>query len=412
MGLRRSVRTRVGRTSSEATVWMSTSSMMAKVARGRAGSLRVAMTAGMIAVSETNSMSYDGVGVSGLERGNLARGGALVVVGGGIGSMDTTGAVRGAWTASEATMWQSDSSITGMAGVDRRRMGSARVAVTSGGLGGSATNGVSFDRMELSSAGKANTAAHQAGVVRVSGIGYGAAERSIGMRLGVTDCESSVWSSSVAMTCMTSPSLTGSLRVMLTVGTTTSTASEALSYDAGNLGEMVLGLTASNTGLTAGSQLASVSGSMRSGGYTWAARVGSTGARGTMWTADTQLVCRVAMGATGGSLALIVTGSVAMGTSTEAMSYDGAAAHVTVRGNAPTTGSVSITIFSKQIVTVDLSFALRVAGTGSAATSWISVDSVRCSSAKGLGMSHGVHLTLASHVGSLSDGFSFDGILS
>ena len=154
-------------------MWWSTSSMAAKAARGGLGSVCVAMTVGSRVVSETESVSYDIGGLSGLGRGNLGMGGAATVLGGGIGSMVTTGALRVALTASEATVWQSDSSVVGMAGLDRRVLGSSMAAVTCGSAAGSLTEVMSFDRMVLSSARKANTAAHRSGEVRVMGRGYG-----------------------------------------------------------------------------------------------------------------------------------------------------------------------------------------------------------------------------------------------
>ena len=79
----RSMASRIGRSGSEATMWWSTSSMAAKAARGGLGSVCVAMTVGSRVVSETESVSYDIGGLSGLGRGNLGMGGAATVLGGG-----------------------------------------------------------------------------------------------------------------------------------------------------------------------------------------------------------------------------------------------------------------------------------------------------------------------------------------
>ena len=162
--------------------------MAAKAARGRLGSMRIAMTVGSSAVSATDSMSYDVVGLSGMGRANLGMGGAATVLGRGMGSMDATGTLRVAWTGSEATTWQSDSSVVGMAGLDRRVLGSSRAVMTCGGASGSLTDAMSFDRMVLSSTGKANTAAHWSSEVRVVGSGYGVGELSARTRAGVTGC--------------------------------------------------------------------------------------------------------------------------------------------------------------------------------------------------------------------------------
>jgi hypothetical protein len=405
----RSMASRIGRSGSEATMWWSTSSMAAKAARGGLGSVRVAMTVGNRVVSATESVSYDIGGLSGLGRGNLGMGRAATVLGGGMGSMVTTGALRVASTASEATVWQSDSSVVGMAGLDRRVLGSSMAAVTCGSAAGSLTEMMSFDRMVLSSARKANTAAHRSGEVRVMGGGYGGGELSARTRVGMTGGESSGWLSSTAMACKTSPSLPGTLRVAITVGRTLSSGTEAVSYDSGNLGERVLAGESTNAGLTAGSLVASVSGSMLAGGHTWAVRMGGSGARATDWMSATQMVCRMAAGAVGRSLRLVVTGGSAMGTGTELMSYEAAVAQAVRRGNAPATGSVSLSVFGSAFAgAAQLSPASRFSSSVSEQTLWMSDSALYLCLPSGVGKVPALVVSVLQLVSSVTTLASYD----
>ncbi|MGB1593139.1 MAG: IPT/TIG domain-containing protein, partial [Promethearchaeia archaeon] len=402
---------RVGLSSSESTIWMSTSSVAGKAARGHSRSATVGLTVGNRMGSVTSSMSHDRVAVSGLRaKANMARGEEVMVTGGGMGSgMDKSATLRVAGTASEATVWQSDSTVRGMAGQDRRMLGSAQVVVTSGEATGSLTSAMSFDRMVVGGAERVNTAGHwSATAVVLARIGYGGTEWSAMTRGGATGCESSSWQSSSVMTCKASPSAPGTLRVALTVGTTSSTVSEALSYDQDKLGGSVFVNQSTNAGVFASARTVMVSGTMRAAGYTWATRTGHTGASATSWATDTQLVCVLAAGGAGGSRALVVTGGRRVGSLTKAISYDGSTMRGTTRTNTPSTGSSSLTVSGLGFGNKQASLSARLSSSVAGETLWCSLTSIPVAFASGSGKAPVLTVSIVQQSSSASELVSYD----
>jgi hypothetical protein len=171
----------------------------------------------------------------------------------------------------------------------------------------------------------------------------------------------------------------------------------------------VLAVEATNAGLTAGSLVASVLGSMLAGGHTWAVRMGGSGARATDWVSATQMVCRMAAGAVGRSLGLVVTGGSAMGTGTELMSYDAAVAQAIRRGNVPATGSVSLTVHGSAFAGgAQLSPASRFSSSVSEQTLWISDSALYLFVSSGVGKVPALVVSVLQLVSSVTTLASYD----
>ena len=79
---------RVGQTGTQGTGWLSETSLVCGVAGGLEGSLRVAVTMGTLAGSESEGASYDASGVSIVGAVNIGKtgGGSVTVAGAGFGT--------------------------------------------------------------------------------------------------------------------------------------------------------------------------------------------------------------------------------------------------------------------------------------------------------------------------------------
>ena len=88
MRTRYSGRGRVGQTGTQGTGWLSETSLVCGVAGGLEGSLRVAVTMGTLAGSESEGASYDASGVSIVGAVNVGKtgGGSVTVSGAGFGT--------------------------------------------------------------------------------------------------------------------------------------------------------------------------------------------------------------------------------------------------------------------------------------------------------------------------------------
>merc|ERR1719183_2753369 len=128
-----------------------------------------------------------------------------------------------------------------------------------------------------------------------------------------------------------------------------------------------------------GSVSMTVSGSgMGVSDYTGSARVGGTACETTVgWESDSSVRCQSA-GGVYGTLRVSVTAGGRAGTTTEAASYDVASPSGVVRGNAASTGSVSMTVSGSGMGVSDYTGSARVGSSLCEASVWISDTRIEC----------------------------------
>jgi hypothetical protein len=391
----RSMASRIGRSGSEATMWWSTSSMAAKAARGGLGSVRVAMTVGSRVVSATECVSYDIGGLSGLGRGNLGMGGAATVLGGGIGSMVTTGALRVASTASEATVWQSDSSVVGMAGLDRRVLGSWMVAVTCGSAAGSLTEVMSFDRMVLSTCFFANIAGTGAIRLVLSGSALGTAALSKTGRAGSSAATSTVWASDSSLSLTPcSGRVSTQEPLVLTVVQQAGSITSLYSYDRGAASSL-----SRTNGRATGGPLVTIAGAdMASFDASVHARIGMTVCRTNAWLSDTSMICGVSAGVSEGLGMRIEVAGLAGNTVTGVFSYDLPTLSSVQPPYSPTTGNTLLYLAGRDFGTYDSTVSISVGDTRCTESTFVSNLVLSCRVAPGVGGSHAIRATMQRQV--------------
>merc|ERR1719183_2727065 len=146
-----------------------------------------------------------------------------------------------------------------------------------------------------------------------------------------------------------------------------------------------------------GSVSMTVSGSgMGVSDYTGSARVGGTACETTLgWESDSSVRC-LSAGGVYGTLRVSVTAGGRAGTTTEAASYDVESPSGAVRGNAASTGSVSMTVSGSGMGVSDYTGSARVGGTACETTlGWESDSSVRCLMPGGVAGTQRIVLTSA-----------------
>ena len=399
---------RVGGTACETTLgWESDSSVRCLSAGGVYGTLRVSVTAGGRAGTTTEAASYDVASPSGAVRGNAASTGSvsMTVSGSGMGVSDYTGSARVGGTACETTLgWESDSSVRCLSagGV----YGTLRVSVTAGGRAGTTTEAASYDVASPSGAVRGNAASTGSVSMTVSGSGMGVSDYTGSARVGGTACETTLgWESDSSVRCLSAGGVYGTLRVSVTAGGRAGTTTEAASYDVALPSGVVRGNAAST-----GSVSMTVSGSgMGVSDYTGSARVGGTACETTLgWESDSSVRC-LSAGGVYGTLRVSVTAGGRAGTTTEAASYDVASPSGAVRGNAASTGSVSMTVSGSGMGVSDYTGSARVGGTACETTlGWESDSSVRCLSAGGVYGTLRVSVTAGGRAGTTTEAASYD----
>ena len=200
---------------------------------------------------------------------------------------------------------------------------------------GTATEAVSYDSPTLESvmnqfnyssdddvseevAGVANLATVGGVEVVLFGANMALDAYTAGARVGQTGCEASAWASDTSLVCKTAGGLYATLRVVLTAGTRAGSLTDAVSYDT-----PVLDLTRVRVNLpSTGSVSMTVVGSgLGLADYTGASRLGATACEASGWESDSSIRC-LSSGGVFGTLRVVVTAGVRVGSVTEALDYD------------------------------------------------------------------------------------------
>lgn len=223
-------------TASQASRWVSDTSMLCRMASAAASTRRLSVSASNVAFSHTAIFSLDlDAGVSMLRASNRAATGASSVslLGTSFALACYTAGIRsaGGASAAEATEWASDSAVRGLlsAGTPATR----RVSVTVGDKAASLTVSWSYSRSALSSAGGSNRPATGSVSLTVQGtslssVSQGSGQARIGGR-GSTAAEATSWVSTTSLIAAGSAAASArSHRVLLTASKLVGTASSVL----------------------------------------------------------------------------------------------------------------------------------------------------------------------------------------
>ena len=316
---------RLGQSACGQTGWISDSGVVCRNAIGADGSRSLMITAGVRSGTTSEALSFDGVGF-GLAMRNAGRGAGAAL------SLEMTGSkIGGAWssmsasvgtTACEATTWESSSMLLcRVSAVGAASGGSASVMVTVGTVAvGSMTGGMSFDKLGVSAVRRENGAEGAGSLVTVSGSGLGRHGSSVWGGLGGSACEASEWGSESSVACMMASGTGRSLGVTVTSGAQAGSLSGGLSYDSGGSAS-----GSGNVKIGSGGEVVRVVQALAHAFVgSGSGRLGSTACEASTWLSATQVRCRVGVGdgARGSQHFVVTIGHFAANSVSDAMSLD------------------------------------------------------------------------------------------
>ena len=421
-----SIQARLHFTSAEASSWLSATSMECKSMGwkhpfgGLGGSLQVMITAGKVAGSVTDGMSYDGPNLHEIPtddsfRQNAASRGSRPMTAhtaryqsaNGFAPFYASANFGRMITATEMSLWMSDTSIYCLRA--RGIRGSTAVSVTSGLLVASLTQAYSVDLVTVSFLGPQNQLATGSASMTVQGSAMGHSRYTIAGRPGDTGNEASTWVSDTMLVCLTRHGARHSTSMVVTSGERGGTRTEVISFDGVGLSSTLK----HNWPATGASSMTVLGANMDLQDPSSSMRVARTGCESTEWVSESAVTCQHAAGQGGSMWRLSVTVGERVGSLTDAYWYSMDAPSVSQGfSNTAATGSGTVSIIGGGLGHASLTAGGRVGVTASEETRWVSDHVVICQVAQGISGSWKQMLTVGRLVGSLSEAVSFDGGLS
>ena len=397
---------RVDGSSCEVTTWVSDTALVCLDQAGQSmmASLRVVITATTSAGSVSVATSIDVLGLSSAMESNRMTTGSrsLTVVGDhmALRAVSATGRIGG--TGLEASLWVSDTAMICRLG--RMLLGSRSTTVTGGVAAASVTSLLSVDAPAVSTTMVSNRPATGSLSLTVQGMSIGAVA-SVGMRIAMSACEQTSWTSDTSALCNAGRGTSGSRQTVLTSQGQLASFTDGVSVD----GWLTVSGPRLNLAATGSSLVTAYGAGMGAAGKSAAMGGGSTACERTVWEADTSTVCQVGQGSMG-SLRVAVTSGSSVSSVSVTLSFGAAAVSVTKRANGMSTGSLSISVHGRGLGTWDASSRGAAGDTGCEESAWTSDSCMRClvgpatDSSRRLLVSAGVNAGSSSAVYSLDSG--------
>ena len=260
-----------------------------------AATLSIVVSAGRQVGSRTESISLDAIALRSYltPSGNiLPNGGSMVLSGSHLGKYLMSSAARGGGSASESTLWTSETGL--IAKTVAGNLHSAVTKVTAGGKNvgshGSLTFSLSYDAPSMSQMTPPNREIASAQSMNMTGFGFRQTEYSMRSRPHTSDAEASLWISHSAISCRPTvvseyPQPGVNLKFVMTAGIVPSTISNPFLYDSlflSGVEKTNSPATGSITSVLYGQRFAVLPQTAKSS-------LGHTGSESTSWVSDTSI---------------------------------------------------------------------------------------------------------------------------
>ena len=234
----------------------------------------------------------------------------------------------------------------------------------------------------------------------VTGGAMGRIDFGIMVSVGLTAAMSTTWISDTSLVAIyTSAGVGTTLGFAISVGQGVCTSYAVVSYDINTLQGV---LPAGNGPPSGGFPLTVVGGGFGSNSnYSPFVRTGVTATQSTFWTSDTSVLAFAARGAAG-SLAVVVTTGVSVGTGMVSLSYNLPLISSMRTPTQITSGGTSSTLTGSNFGRLHVSQMGRVGRTGSLTTRWVADTALITRPGGGIGATCVVVLTTAQRVGGTS----------
>jgi len=385
-GIAGSAKVRAGSTACSSSIWRSFSSISCKVASGNDRSSSVQLSAGFMTMSQvllrfSGAASYDMVSVASVHVKNSPTSGSVSVTFSGASSGYSgyspraaigTGFVSSRWVSSSSTLCKTVSGVGG----SRNVLLSVDIRVST------LSNHFSFDTPGVYNQNPMNLP--KSGSISVTLVGYssGFTRPSSAVAIDASACSASVWlsDSSVATKPMSGSAIHLSVTTMLSVAVQRGSITSLASYDI----QQVSSLGRYN-GPRLGNIVISVLGtSIGTFDLSPSARLGASACTSSVWITSSSITCKLSSGFAA-ALPVVSTAHRKTALLSQAFSYDVAiiSSVKSIHGNAPATGSLSVSVFGLEFGTTDTSEILKFGSTRCMATAFVSDTSLSCKVAAG-----------------------------
>eukprot|EP00960_Hanusia_phi_P077219 768667-Hanusia_phi.AAC.1 len=409
---------RVGRTTCVGSMWLTSSSLICMVPAGLdfesdtsfirdAGSIVLTVNLQQRLWNTLSwAFSYTVPSLSGLSaKGNVASTSAvwISIVGENLARFDTSHFTSLGSTASDASIWLSDTAITSK--ISSGQSGSLSLRVTLNLKVGTLTEAVSYSKPCFSQVARGNYAATGSLILTVLGKSFGMISCSPKGQIGWTCTELTTWNSETSINCMSPVALLKQLKASLTISHLTGSVTQIGSYDAVDISHVGGEYLVHNEKMFRSFVLVRNAGCSD---LSMQARAAMSSAEATLWKSDTQVeVRRLPISRANRPTNVYLTSSQLFSTASFAFSLERAQIS-TVTYNYVDSFNATLSMTGNYLSMYDTSLAVRISpGTASENSEWISETSITGKYQQALSSSITLIVTNAWQ-GTTSDLVSFD----
>ena len=312
------VRGRLMSSSTDASLWMSDTSVVCRSAAGSGSTLPVYLTIARAVDALSQAVSYDGPSVRSVFAIRLRDTVSLSVVGKNFGTSHFSSSIRFGFTVAMISRWRSDSSL--LCRSASAHLARDSIVVTAGRLTGTLTNLFADMGLMLSVLQRSNSPMSGSAIINVMGLRLGRESYSASLRIGNSAAQATVWVSESSIRCRISAASGKSdvaASLVITVSGSKGSLSSVFSYDAVSLS------AASASNLQSWSQ---VSVGLLGADYgihcsSPKMRVAGTDALATSWLSDSSVVSQLDAGYQARPR-LVLTIAKTFSTLSDSISYD------------------------------------------------------------------------------------------
>jgi hypothetical protein len=414
-GVAESPTLRLGTTAAENTIWNSQTSALCRSASSFSASHHVAISAGWQIGSRTEAITFDAAAlwyfpslsipkpisqnVNLIESKNAT---TSIFSGGNYGKYQMSSGLRAGGSASESSIWTSDSCVSGKFAVTGN-LNSRVLLITSSdafcGACGSKTFAISYDAPRIMSSSPPNRLIASSQSLTILGSGFLPCEYSQSVRIGGSTNEATAWTSDSMLFLKPSTVVIANTQVVATAGMMASSLTEAFFYDP----KVVSGLGKGNAASTGSTSVVILGGSFALSASSPASSIGHSSCDSSMWMSDSSLLTKQVSGL-GFTLSAVITIGRLKATMSEVLSFQ--LPSISAQGYN-TRASMFTDVFTLIGSGFSHSVAERVHSTHCEQTTWHSQSAISGMTAQGTGRSEKLSVTAGTLVGTQTESVSY-----
>jgi len=279
--------------------------------------------------------------------------------------------------------------------------GAARLSVAVDSVIGTGPDFFTYDAPAITDLTRPNTVTTAAGSVTMMGLNFGPEDFSMSVRVGLTSCQTSSWTSVTSAACHT-PAGTGTQSMQLSLSSVVGTGFMAFSYDAPAVSHAMI----TNNPTTGGGYLTLFGNNFGVSDVSLTAGIPPSACASTTWASDTSIACMAPAGS--GTSSNTVTVSALAGTLALSFTYDAPSITRLHVPNVPTTSGATVTLMGTNFGPTSSGNTIFIGETRCSTTYWATATQMVCGAMQGTGEAKGVVLEVSSLVGTFYLSFTYD----